>query len=131
MSGKEGIIEAFPAGQVTIRQRRPQKWYHLFGKDVSYVPVDDGLEGSSETSSLDDAVVKNTNNVYEAPEAADIYRLVDGFEGTHRFDPSATWTQQEETQLVRRVCPLCRTCLTILDAHGSNSWTGVLLFLPV
>jgi hypothetical protein len=104
MSDKEGIIEAFPTGQVTVRQRKPQKWYHLFGKDVSYVPVDAGLEGSSETSSLDDSVVQNTNNPYEAPEAADIYKLVDGFEGTHRFDPSATWTQEEEKRLVRRVC---------------------------
>lgn len=109
MSGKEGVVEAFPSGAATSKPAKPQKWYHLFGKDISHVSVDAGYETSSETSSLDELVVKNTHNVFEAPEATEIYKLVEGFEGTHRFDPSATWTQEEEKTLVRRVCFAQRT----------------------
>jgi hypothetical protein len=105
MSSKEGFVEAFPAGVSTTPLRRP-KWYHLFGKDVSHVPVDDGYLTGSETSSLDENTVNNHHNVFAAPEAVDIYKLVDGFEGTHRFEPSATWDTQEEKKLVRRVWPL-------------------------
>ena len=105
MSGKEGgVVEAFPSGAAPSKPAKPQKWYDLFGRDVSHVPVDSGYETSSETSSLDESIVKNTHNVFEAAEATEIYKLVEGFEGTHRFDPSATWTKEEEKALVRRVC---------------------------
>ncbi len=103
MSGKEGLVEAYPSGPATSETAKPQKWYHLFGKDISHVSVDAGYETSSETSSLDEPLVNNTHNVFEAPEASEIYKLVEGFEGTHRFDPSATWTPEEEKSLVRRV----------------------------
>jgi hypothetical protein len=109
MSDKEGIVEAFPSGTVTSETTKPQKWYHLFGRDISHISVDAGYETGSETSSLEESVVKNTHNVFEAPEATEIYKLVEGFEGTHRFDPSATWTQEEEKTLVRRVCFAQRT----------------------
>jgi hypothetical protein len=109
---KAGVIESFPSGVESntsgeIRQRRRQtKWWQFGGKDVSYVSVDEGLEKKSETESESDAssLVKNVNNVYESPEAINIYKPVEGFEGTHRFDPSAEWSPQEEKVLVRRVC---------------------------
>ncbi len=108
---KVGLVEGFPSGLESnttgeTRQRgRSTKWWKFGGKDVSYVSVDDGLE-KSETSSQHDgaAVMKDVNNVFESPEALNIYKPVEGFEGTHRFDPSAEWTPQEEKVLVRRVC---------------------------
>lgn len=103
MSSKEGLVESFPAGVFTTQPTRRPKWYHLFGKDVSHVPVDEGYATGSETSSLDGNTVNNHRNIFTAPEAVDIYKLVDGFEGTHRFDPSATWEAQDEKKLVQRV----------------------------
>lgn len=99
---KSSIIEAAPGGQ-TGRPYRRQKWYSLRGKDVSYVSVDDGYDTSSETSSLNEGVVNAHHNVFEAPEAQEIYKFVDGFEGAHRFQPDATWSAEEEKKLIRRV----------------------------
>jgi hypothetical protein len=104
MSGKEGTVEAFPSGPRASGLTKRPKWYSLSGKDVSYVSVDAGYEVDSETSSVDEGAVRNTENVFESPEALDIYKPVAGYEGTHRFDASATWTQEEEKKLVRKVC---------------------------
>lgn len=101
MAEKTGIVEDFPTEP---RPDRRHKWYSLRGKDVSYVSVDDGYYTSSETSSLNDDVVDAHHNVFEAPEAQDIYKLVEGFESAHRFQPDATWSAEEEKQLIRRVC---------------------------
>ena len=49
-------------------------------------------------------LVKNVKNVFVAPEVADIYKPIEGFEGAHRFDSSAIWTKKEEKSLVRKVC---------------------------
>jgi hypothetical protein len=103
MSGKEGIVETYPSSSPRRASSRPQRWYHLFGKDVAWVSVDAGYETDSETSSLDEAIVRPDHNVFEAAEATDIYKLVDGFEGTHRFDSKATWEASDEKKLVRRV----------------------------
>lgn len=79
-----------------------QKWWQLGGKDVSYVSVDAGYESRSESSSTED-LVKNVDNVYVAPEAIELYKPIEGFEGAHRFDPNASWSPEEEKKLVRRV----------------------------
>lgn len=102
MSGKEGVVESFPSSRPR-EPAKPPKWYHLFGKDISHVSVDAGYDTSSETSSLDESTVRPDHNVFEAPEATEIYKLVEGYEGTHRFDPSATWPAEEEKKLVGRV----------------------------
>lgn len=104
---KAGLLEAYPEGELTVRKnRQPQKWWRLGGKDFSHVSVNDGYV-DSDASSFDetgnDAVIKNVNNVFDAPEAAELYKPIEGFEGTHRFDPSATWTQAEENALIRKV----------------------------
>ncbi len=105
---KAGLAEAFPSQEHTKTKAKkpaqPEKWWKLFGKDVSHVSVDVGYDGRSETSSLETSdLVKNVDNVFEAPEATEIYKPIAGFEGSHRFDPSATWTEAEEKTLVRRV----------------------------
>ncbi|EXJ83046.1 hypothetical protein A1O3_06863 [Capronia epimyces CBS 606.96] len=108
---KVGVLEAFPSsnekhasGEIRHRPQR-RKWWQIGGKDISYVSVDDGLEQRSETSSEHDGsgLIKNVHNVFEAPEAVNIYKPIKGFEGSHRFDPSATWTPEEEKVLVRRL----------------------------
>ncbi|KAG8410864.1 hypothetical protein J3458_016619 [Metarhizium acridum] len=100
--------EAFPASKggavvSTVRHRR-QKWWQLGGKDISHVSIDAGYEtspSSASSSSLEDA--NKNEGVFVAPEALEVYKPVEGFEGTHRFDPSATWSQQEEEQLVKKL----------------------------
>ncbi|KAG5920256.1 hypothetical protein E4U42_006256, partial [Claviceps africana] len=109
------IIEAFPdpapkvpnVTESSIRQRR-RRWWQIGGEDVSHVSIDVGYEtdfGSSSTSSLDESSNKPSRNrgVFVAPEAAEVYRPVQGFEGAHRFDPAAKWTDEEEKNLVRKL----------------------------
>ncbi|CZR31609.1 uncharacterized protein FPRO_02154 [Fusarium proliferatum ET1] len=103
MSSKEGLAESHPAGDFTTQPVKRYRWYHLFGKDVSHVPVDEGYSTGSDTASLHSEIVNSHHNVFAAPEAVDIYKIVDGFEGAHRFEPSATWESQEEEKLVRRL----------------------------
>ena len=89
---------------------QPTKWWKLGGQDVSFVSVDQGYDTmfDSENAHAKEAhrgsVVGNINNPFEAVEAEEFYKPVQGYEGTHRFDPHATWTQEEERKLVRRVC---------------------------
>ncbi|OAL32679.1 hypothetical protein AYO20_07837 [Fonsecaea nubica] len=88
------------------RKPRQRKWWQLGGKDISHVSVDADVDLDSETSSFEqngNSLVKNVNNVFEAPEATEIYKPIEGFEGTHRFDPSAEWSPEEEKALVRRL----------------------------
>lgn len=107
-------VETFPlnkdaTAKVTVRHtaQKPRKWWQLGGKDFSHVSVDAGYQTGSETSSFSDAdsgVIKNQNNVYEDKDAAELYKPIEGYEGAHRFVPNATWTQEEEQALVRKVC---------------------------
>lgn len=112
MSDKIGVVEAFPrSGEPTAREiPKPRPWWKLGGKDYSYVSVNAGYDLPSETASVDksddESLVKNIDNVWDAPEATELYKPIEGFEGTHRFDPSATWTKAEEKALVRRVLPI-------------------------
>lgn len=100
---KHTTIEAFPeAKSVARKPRQAQKWWQLGGKDAAFVSVDDDHEDGFVSSSEED-LVKNTDNVFVAPEAQELYKPVEGFEGAHRFDPTATWSAEEEKKLVRRV----------------------------
>ena len=96
-----------PVESTLERPKKPKqrRWWQFGGQDVSYVSVDDGLEPNSETSSQkSEGVVKAVNTVWESPEALDIYKPTAKFEGSHRFEPSATWQPEEEKKLVRKVC---------------------------
>lgn len=98
--------ESYPANQ---SRRARQKWWQLGGKDISHVSVDDGLESSPESSS-GDLNTASRDNVFTAAEAVELYKPIEGFEGTHRFEPTAVWTVEEEKRLVRKVCPLIAQC---------------------
>ncbi|KIX07141.1 uncharacterized protein Z518_05118 [Rhinocladiella mackenziei CBS 650.93] len=109
---KSDVLDTFPTSledsKIESGKRiKPQRWWTLGGKDISHVAVDVDSTVDSETTSIDlsdgSHVVKNENNVFTAPEAAELYKPVEGFEGTHRFDIHATWTQAEEKILVRKL----------------------------
>ncbi|KAG6238085.1 hypothetical protein E4U24_007256 [Claviceps purpurea] len=89
----------------------PRKWWQLGGEDVSHLPIDADHGLLSSMSSLEEASKQQsqTENRPVAPEAQEVYKPVDGFEGAHRFDPAAKWTDEEEQALVRKVClPMSR-----------------------
>lgn len=95
--------QRFPIN-ITQTTRRP--WWKLGGKDISFAPVDPvsasaSLRDDIENSSGDESTNKGT--VFDDHAAAEFYRPVEKYEGKHRFDPTATWTPEEERNLVRRV----------------------------
>ncbi len=109
-------VEAFPVAPEKIPetgnssqrapQRKPRKWWQLGGQDYSFVSVDDGYDIPSQTPSQADIETlpkSSEQNVFEDAAALDIYKPIEGYEGAHRFDPSATWTSEEEKTLVRFV----------------------------
>jgi hypothetical protein len=111
---KEQIIEGgytpYPQYRRESLVTQPIKWWKLGGQDVSHVSVDRGYdvmfdsENAHAKRATRMSVVENINNPYEAAEAEEFYKPVEGYEGTHRFDPHATWTREEEKKLVRKVC---------------------------
>jgi hypothetical protein len=131
MSIKGQLAESYPTGESVTQPTKRRKWYYLFGKDVSHVPVDEGYSTGSDTASLHTDTMSNYHNVFAPPEAVDIYKIVDGFEGAHRFEPSATWESQEEEKLVRRVCSLCDKFSLNSDNNAGSSLIGLSHFRPV
>lgn len=86
---------------------RPNKWWSFSGVDRSFVQVQTQPSKSSLTSSheeiygYDDTTADNS--VFSDARAAELYKPIEKFEGRHRFDLKATWTEEEEKKLVRRV----------------------------
>lgn len=94
-------------GRATHNVKSPP-WWKIGGKDYSYVSIDGDYtvsdEGNSSTESLDDdTVVKKRNSVFQAPEALELYKPPESYEGAHRFNPNLIWSQDEEKALVKRV----------------------------
>jgi hypothetical protein len=85
-----GVVEKKNGEYNVSRHITPKRpWWKIGGKDISFAPVDP------------DSVT--TSSVFSDPDAAVIYKPIEKYEGSHRFDPSATWTPQEEQALVRTV----------------------------
>lgn len=82
---------------------RKNKWWQFSGKDRSFVPTKGKGSNSSITSSQDDVYSLNEGTVYSDARAAEIYKPIEKYEGRHRFDIRATWSDEEEKKLVRRV----------------------------
>jgi hypothetical protein len=83
--------------------RRTRKWWHFGGEDIIFVSVRN--DGSGVTKGDFDTNVIETadGSVFNDLRTADIYAPIEKYEGAHRFDPKATWTEEEELSLVRRV----------------------------
>lgn len=137
MADNKGIksIEALPAQvrleQTTSSSTRSRAWWKFGGKDYSHVSIDDGIE--SETSSIssgEERVVKRRHSVFQAAEAVELYKPVEGYEGSHRFDPKLVWAADEEKRLVRKVSIADRPSVALnfrTTAYGVYSSTGGLL----
>ncbi|KAF7507516.1 hypothetical protein GJ744_010307 [Endocarpon pusillum] len=109
---KSEIIEA-PLESAFNNDRAPGQvqsppWWKIGGKDYSYVSIDGdttvvtGPPSSSEES-LDDTLVRKRNSVFQSPEAFEIYKPGESYEGFHRFDPTLVWTKEEEKALIKRL----------------------------
>lgn len=46
----------------------------------------------------------SSGGVYAAGGSTRYYRPIPEYEGLHRWDPNAEWTEKEEKRLVRKVC---------------------------
>ena len=63
----------------------------------------------SETSN--DPILKDDDRkdletpAFQEEHARDCYAPIDSYEGRHRYDPTAQWTEAEERVLVRKVSP--------------------------
>jgi len=103
--GNEKITESSPV-VVTKTEYRP--WWKLGGKDISFAPVDsDSVPTSTSGSIKNDIETSGTSDihgsVFDDSAAAQFYQPIAKYEGRHRFDPTATWTFEEEQKLVRTV----------------------------
>lgn len=88
--------------EIDGRKKANHPW-SLSSKDVAYVSIDSGLEEWDSAPGSGASSIWKRFSVFEAPEALELYKPTAGFEGSHRFDPSAIWTPAEEAILVRKV----------------------------
>ncbi|KAF2666015.1 phthalate transporter [Microthyrium microscopicum] len=93
--------KVFPAVDNQPVKRRA--WLKLGGKDQAFVSVDSGYPKTSKSTTSSESLTasEDSHGLYETEEAKDIYKPTEGYEGAHRFDPSMTWTDEEERKLVR------------------------------
>lgn len=81
------------------------------------IPAKERSETTNESANFQDPIPRKKSNflgsthqhAFSTPAQAEywlnIYKTA-GYEGTHRFDPSLQWTEQEEKRLVRKVRPM-------------------------
>ena len=72
--------------------------------EVSSLKRQEQFSSGSDSDNLSDVSKKYvSSSVYAAGVAAESYEPIPEYEGRHRYDPSAEWTQKEEKRLVRKV----------------------------
>lgn len=79
---------------------------NLVEADEVVIPTDNkGIDASDagSTSGLSDTHKQAVGTVYAAGGYTKHYAPIASYEGRHRWDPNAQWTDQEEKKLVRRV----------------------------
>ena len=85
-------------------RRRP--WWALGGQDLSFATARPETSTEHPPTSKGEAHVAENNiqqSVIADSQAAEFYEPIEKYEGRHRFDPNATWSEEEERKLVRRV----------------------------
>ena len=106
MADKLANAEAFPSDSDSERiaqEVHSPSWWKFGTKDYSHVSIDGDYIDKKEGDKDDIQVVKKRNSVVKAPEAYDLYKPPETYEGAHRFDPTLVWTEAEEKALVRKV----------------------------
>lgn len=101
------IVEAFASdtdSERVAREVHSPKWWKFGTKDFSHVSIDGDYVDKKEGDANDVQVVKKRNSVFQAPEAYELYKPPESYEGAHRFDPTLVWTEAEEKALVKKVC---------------------------
>jgi hypothetical protein len=76
--------------------------------EVSSLKRQDQFSSSSDSDNVSDVSSKQyvTSTVFASGVSADFYEPIPEYEGRHRYDPSAEWTDKEEKRLVRKVCDI-------------------------
>lgn len=106
MAEKAVNVEAFSSdsdSERVAREVHSPAWWKFGTKDYSHVSIDGDYVEKRSDDPDDVQVVKRRNSVFRAPEAYEIYKPNDDYEGAHRFDPTLAWTEAEEKALVRKV----------------------------
>lgn len=82
-------------------------WWKFGGHDRVFVSSRLGTSESTLSSFQKDTGIENEvtsdGTVFSDSRAAELYEPIERYEGRHRFDPHATWSDEEERKLVRRV----------------------------
>ena len=98
-----------PLSQHRLTTLETNPWWKFGGKDRSFIPTRDETSKSSLDAFNDPRDIENEHNdnandsVFNNPKAFDVYKPIENYEGRHRFDPRATWSEAEEKILRRRV----------------------------
>lgn len=106
VSGEERSQGSFTSPE----QETPPKansWWKFGGRNRIFVPS--RLQGSKSTfkdfqgdRTIDDDHNAD-GNVFSDPRAVDIYKPIEKYEGRHRLDLRATWSDEDEKKFVRRL----------------------------
>ena len=107
----------------------------MASKDVNATA--DSLDGTTPSLRSEELVVgdygSDSNHVFSDPKVADYWRGVyenAKYEGRHRFDPTLTWSADEEKKLKRRVdwriMTWCWLMFLALDLNRRNINRGML-----
>ncbi|KAL9608115.1 MAG: hypothetical protein Q9167_007039, partial [Letrouitia subvulpina] len=103
--------ERLPDGsgiQHQISTFRSDPWWKFGGRDRIFIPTQ---EETTKTNPKDDDSTAD-ESVFSNTKAHDIYKPIEKYEGRHRFDLNAIWSDDEERKLVRRV--------SIIKTHGNE-----------
>ena len=65
--------------------------------------VDKNFDASSDEISLE-AKPQSAGEAFAQGGQSRYYKPIDTYEGRHRWDPNAEWTEKEEKHIVRKVC---------------------------
>ena len=106
MADKLANVEAFPSdtdSERVSREVHSPAWWKLGTKDYSHVSIDGDYVDKRSKEVEEESVVKRRNSVFRAPEAVELYAPPPEYEGSHRFDPTLVWTEEEEKALVKKV----------------------------
>ena len=86
---------------------RAAPWWKFGGRDRSFIPSRLGASTSSLKSFQENRGIDQENtaddSVFNDATAIELYKPSEEYEGRHRFDPRANWSDEEEKKLIRRV----------------------------